>query len=387
MPIQCEYYALEGLSQLLRNVKLVSTNLNATLEVTTIVLTMFDARTRLSGRRGQRGPGALRRAGLPDGHPADGPALGGAFVRPAHHGVRSGLAGRSGLPRAGQGGEQWRAAADSVRASSALIPSEATGEADSAAQGGADLAHPAEPVPAPDPLRRGAHGLPGGVDPRGGRAPAGARARARGRGGQLRADRRRAALAGRPRGPGSRPSRRWCRTADDVASLEQAMVENLHREDLNALEEAAAYQQLIEEFGLTHEQVATRVGKGRATVTNTLRLLQLPPGSSGRWPSGPSRPATPGRCSAPRTGRSRRAGRAIVARRADGAGRRGRGRDGGPSCGSSRSRAGGRRVGYRRPEPQGTTERGPERATPARSCPSRGCSSSRSCSRPTSTPG
>jgi ParB family chromosome partitioning protein len=62
----------------------------------------------------------------------------------------------------------------------------------------------------------------------------------------------------------------------DVSSLEQALVENLHREDLNALEEAAAYQQLIDEFGLTHEQVATRMGKGRATVTNTLRLLQLP---------------------------------------------------------------------------------------------------------------
>ena len=62
----------------------------------------------------------------------------------------------------------------------------------------------------------------------------------------------------------------------DVSSLEQALVENLHREDLNALEEAAAYQQLIDEFGLTHEQVATRMGKGRATITNTLRLLQLP---------------------------------------------------------------------------------------------------------------
>src|SRR5580693_3015177 len=66
--------------------------------------------------------------------------------------------------------------------------------------------------------------------------------------------------------------------ASDVSSLEQALVENLHREDLNALEEAAAYQQLIDEFGLTHEQVATRMGKGRATVTNTLRLLQLPAG-------------------------------------------------------------------------------------------------------------
>jgi ParB family chromosome partitioning protein len=67
--------------------------------------------------------------------------------------------------------------------------------------------------------------------------------------------------------------------ADDVASLEQALVENLHRVDLNALEEAAAYQQLIDEFGLTHEQVASRMGRGRATITNTLRLLQLPAGA------------------------------------------------------------------------------------------------------------
>ena len=66
--------------------------------------------------------------------------------------------------------------------------------------------------------------------------------------------------------------------ADDRTSLEQALVENLHRDDLNALEEAAAYQQLIDEFGLTHEQVAARMGRGRATVTNTLRLLQLPAG-------------------------------------------------------------------------------------------------------------
>jgi ParB family chromosome partitioning protein len=66
--------------------------------------------------------------------------------------------------------------------------------------------------------------------------------------------------------------------AGDVQSLEQALVENLHREDLNPLEEAAAYQQLIDDFTFTHEQVAKRVGKSRAAVTNTLRLLQLPAG-------------------------------------------------------------------------------------------------------------
>lgn len=56
--------------------------------------------------------------------------------------------------------------------------------------------------------------------------------------------------------------------------LELALVENLQRKDLNPLEEAAAYRQLIEEFGLTHEEVARRVGKSRVAVTNTLRLLK-----------------------------------------------------------------------------------------------------------------
>jgi ParB family transcriptional regulator, chromosome partitioning protein len=67
------------------------------------------------------------------------------------------------------------------------------------------------------------------------------------------------------------------RDTDELGSIEQALVENLHRQDLTALEEAAAYQQLIEDFDLTHEDVATRVGKSRVAVTNTLRLLQLPP--------------------------------------------------------------------------------------------------------------
>ncbi len=58
--------------------------------------------------------------------------------------------------------------------------------------------------------------------------------------------------------------------------LELALVENIQRADLNPLEEAAAFQQLVEEFGLTQEQVAERVGKSRVAVTNVLRLLRLP---------------------------------------------------------------------------------------------------------------
>ena len=67
------------------------------------------------------------------------------------------------------------------------------------------------------------------------------------------------------------------RSAIEIASLEEALVENLHRQDLNPLEEAAAYQLLIEEFGHTQDQVAQRVGKSRSAVANLLRLFQLTP--------------------------------------------------------------------------------------------------------------
>lgn len=66
------------------------------------------------------------------------------------------------------------------------------------------------------------------------------------------------------------------RETDDNNALEHALVENLQRDDLNPLEEAAAFQQLIEDFQLTHDQVAQRIGRSRTTITNTLRLLHLP---------------------------------------------------------------------------------------------------------------
>lgn len=66
------------------------------------------------------------------------------------------------------------------------------------------------------------------------------------------------------------------RDIEDLTSLEHALVENLHRQDLGALEEAVAYQQLIDDFGLSQDAVAQRVGKSRSTIANALRLLQLP---------------------------------------------------------------------------------------------------------------
>jgi ParB family transcriptional regulator, chromosome partitioning protein len=69
----------------------------------------------------------------------------------------------------------------------------------------------------------------------------------------------------------------YIRIADDQQMLEMALIENIQREDLNAVEVAISYQRLIEECALTHETLSERVGKQRSTITNYLRLLKLPP--------------------------------------------------------------------------------------------------------------
>lgn len=66
------------------------------------------------------------------------------------------------------------------------------------------------------------------------------------------------------------------RDTDDTDLLRDALVENLHRSQLNPLEEAAAYQQLLDDFGITHEQLAERISRSRPQISNTLRLLRLP---------------------------------------------------------------------------------------------------------------
>lgn len=74
-------------------------------------------------------------------------------------------------------------------------------------------------------------------------------------------------------------------TADEDL-LRDALLENLHRSELNPLEEAAAYQQLLEDFGCTHEELATRIGRSRPQITNTLRLLRLTPAVQRRVAAG-----------------------------------------------------------------------------------------------------
>ncbi len=76
------------------------------------------------------------------------------------------------------------------------------------------------------------------------------------------------------------------RDTSDDDMLRDALLENLHRQELNPLEEAAAYQQLLNEFGTTHEELGARIGRSRPQITNTIRLLQLPPAVQRRVAAG-----------------------------------------------------------------------------------------------------
>ena len=78
--------------------------------------------------------------------------------------------------------------------------------------------------------------------------------------------------------------------------LRDALIENLHRAQLDPLEEAAAYKQLLDDFGATHEQLAQRIGRSRSHISNTLRLLGLPPAVQKRVAAGVSARATPAPC-------------------------------------------------------------------------------------------
>jgi ParB family transcriptional regulator, chromosome partitioning protein len=76
------------------------------------------------------------------------------------------------------------------------------------------------------------------------------------------------------------------RETADGELLREALIENIHRTDLNPLEEAAAYRQLLDDFDATHDELAERLGKSRSSVSNTLRLLSLPPGVQRRLAAG-----------------------------------------------------------------------------------------------------
>ena len=99
IPIQAEYYALEGLGMLLETVEMVRQHLNPRLVISTILLTMYDARTRLAAGVADEVREPLRRPGPQDRGPAVGPGLGGAVLRPDRDDLRSGVGGCALLPR------------------------------------------------------------------------------------------------------------------------------------------------------------------------------------------------------------------------------------------------------------------------------------------------
>ena len=214
-----------------------------------------------------------------------------------------------------------------------------------------DRRDPAQPA---QPAHRVRRGRPGRADPLHPRVRPAAADRRRGRtrdgaepAAGLRAGDGRAALAGRADAPGLATIPAIVRRTEDAELLRDALLENIHRANLNPLEEAAAYQQLLEEFDVTQEELAARLGRSRPVISNTIRLLKLPragpaPGRGRRAVrracAGAALAAGPGRPGA--AGRPDRRGGSVGPRRRGGrhadrrpAARRGGGRR--PSDGSS----------------------------------------------------
>ena len=307
IPIQCEYYALEGLSQLLSNIKLVQTHLNPTLDISTILLTMYDGRTKLAdqvtaevrkhfertvlktviprsvkvseapgygqtvlaydpGSRGamsyldaakeiaDRGAGlealvSERKGGLGRGLASlipQGPPVTPASQRPTNGTTTTGTAPEPVVESEVAGAVYREIPTSSIKAN----PKQPRQVFDEDAL--AELEHSIREFGLMQPivvreLGAGEYELVMGER-------------------RLRASQR-AELAAIPA---------IVRQTADDAMLRDALLENIHRVQLNPLEEAAAYQQLLEEFAVTHEELAGRIGRSRPVITNTIRLLKLP---------------------------------------------------------------------------------------------------------------
>ena len=341
IPMQCEYFALEGLSALVGTIDKIRATSNPKLEIHGILRTMFDPRNNLANEVsaqlfthfGERVyntviPRNVRLAEAP------------SFGRPVlfHDKYSRGalaylaLAGevnrRSGtpLPRAADlvrpaAQSAWRRFAATIRRQSSDLKRRYMNKRKSLGRGLDALLSSARPGGAAAERRRSGHCRPSHPSPPRSRAesslrevpvdllrarqvPA-ARRHARGVAGRARrfdqgagrraADRR--AAAAEAHGHAARPStrsspasaagapRRWpgsqtipavIRDIPDEAAVAVALIENIQREDLNPIEEARSLHRLIEEFGLTHADAADAVGRSRATVTNLLRLLELP---------------------------------------------------------------------------------------------------------------
>ena len=328
IPIQAEYYALEGLGQLLETVEMVKAHLNPRLTVSTILITMYDARTRLAAGVADEVREHFPELVLEHHDPALGAGLGGAVVRSDRDDLRPGVTRRAVLP----GGRPRGRPARSVgmtrerpvrrglgRGLGSLIP---TGPAEDAEA--TDEGRPVEAADGPELVRPEGSWfaelpadqiVPNRVQPRqvfdedamaelvhsirevGLLQPIVVRQVAPDSYELVMGERRwRAAQqAGLDRIPAI------VRSTDDSDMLRDALLENLHRSQLNPLEEAAAYQQLLEDFGCTHDELASRIGRSRPQISNTSGCSSSPRPSSAGSPRACSAPVTPGPCWPSRT--------------------------------------------------------------------------------------
>ena len=326
IPIQCEYYALEGVGQLLRNIEMVKAHLNPALNVSTVILTMYDGRTKLADQvaadvRAHFGDKVLRTR-----HTAQRQGVRGARLRHDDPRLRPRLPRCDELPgcqprtrrarrtaRTGHTGhtegtsmtQPTRRRSGLGRGLASLIPTGPTdGESPSI---GPRMGDAAADVVLGGPASPNGNGVgavyreidPSAIEPNP-RQPR-----------QVFDDEALAELVhsirefglmqpivvravGAQAGPARYQlvmgERRWRaaqqaglatipaivrETADD-SMLRDALLENIHRVQLNPLEEAAAYQQLLDEFGVTHDELAARIGRSRPLITNMIRLLRLP---------------------------------------------------------------------------------------------------------------
>ena len=361
VPIQAEYYALEGVGQLLETVDLVQAHLNPQLQISTVLMTMYDARTRLSAAVADEVRAHFGDRVLPTSVPrsvrvSEAPSFGQSVIAydPTSPGALSYLevareiAARASCPahcRPPSHPPPWSRPEDLHEHAAATRPRARFGVIDPDWSG----SWPGERGrPGPDRLDRPPAGT-GHTGPRSARAGASPRHRlGRARTTPTRSrestgpSRSRTAepaepvtgayftevpigrIVPNPRQPRQvfeeealaelvhsvrevgllqpivvRPvgedfelvmgERRWraatqaglseipaiVRQTDDTDLLRDALLENLHRAQLNPLEEAAAYQQMLEDFGCTHEELAGRIGRSRPQISNTLRLLKL----------------------------------------------------------------------------------------------------------------
>ena len=264
VPLQCEYYALEGLSQLMTTVRMVKKNMNPKLSLEGVLLTMFDGRTNLSIQVVEE---------VKKHFPGE------VFSSVVPRNVRLSEAPSHGKPiteydRMCRGAEAYLSLADEILAKNGKgkdLKTETS--ADSVSKIAVSRIEPNPGQPRKVFAQEALDELAESIRLHGVITPITVRAGKKEGYYQIIAGERRWRAA-RQAGLDEIPA--MVIEASESEVMELALIENLQRQDLNPIEEAEGYEQLMRDYGLTQEQVAQRVVKSRPAVANALRLLQLP---------------------------------------------------------------------------------------------------------------